>query len=299
MNKAPDQRHHTTRLELAYLYGGVVHYRPGENLPSRVLSDFELVLIIEGHVTYRADGRDHAAPPGSVILARPGSHEGYLWDTAAPTRHAYFHFDIESMPEDWPPVEKWPVIQPHPDAVVGALFRHVVQRICTHPEWPAASPGPDDCRLVESLISVFLRPQEAAGVELERNRSEPVNRVLNFMREVIDTNPHRPVRLSDLAAVAGTTEKHLCRLFHHALGHPPMATFRLLRLQLAVALLARSNLTVKEVADRCGFDNPLYFSRLFAKVYREPPTETRKRLLMRGTLPANPLPVDITPRLHW
>ena len=35
-------------LALKYVYGSVVHYRPGDKLATRVLSDFELVLMIEG-----------------------------------------------------------------------------------------------------------------------------------------------------------------------------------------------------------------------------------------------------------
>jgi hypothetical protein len=41
------------RLELKYIYGSVVHYRPGDKLAPRVLQDFELVLMIEGTANYR------------------------------------------------------------------------------------------------------------------------------------------------------------------------------------------------------------------------------------------------------
>ena len=67
-------------LILKYLYGGVVHYRPGESLMPRVLKDYELVLIIEGVATYRLEGREYLARPGSFILARPGFREAYQWD---------------------------------------------------------------------------------------------------------------------------------------------------------------------------------------------------------------------------
>ena len=83
---------------------------------------------------------------------------------------------------------------------------------------------------------------------------------------------------------ASVTGKHLCRLFRGSLGYPPLATFRLLKMQLAMALLGRSNLSVKEIAERCGFDNPLYFTRIFTLLYQAPPTAIRTRL-RRGQAP--------------
>lgn len=75
-------------LALKYVYGSVVHYRPGDKLAPRVLSDFELVLMIEGTTKYRLNGIDHKVPPGSMILARPGFCETYTWGTDVVTRHA-------------------------------------------------------------------------------------------------------------------------------------------------------------------------------------------------------------------
>jgi quercetin dioxygenase-like cupin family protein len=75
MNRLPPPPTANGRLELTYLYGGVVQYRAGETLGPRVLNDYELVLILEGQVAYRVDRHEYLAPPGSVILARPGFHE--------------------------------------------------------------------------------------------------------------------------------------------------------------------------------------------------------------------------------
>jgi AraC-like DNA-binding protein len=79
-----------------------------------------------------------------------------------------------------------------------------------------------------------------------------------------------------------------------------MKTFTLLKLQMARPLLVRTNLSISEIAVRCGFDNPLYFSRRFSALYGCPPSDFRARL--RGgqiiSMP-NPLPVDLMPRTNW
>ncbi len=57
------------RLLLGYLYGGSVRYQPGEVLGPRDLTDYELVLLTEGHAIYQADGARHETHP--VIWCSP------------------------------------------------------------------------------------------------------------------------------------------------------------------------------------------------------------------------------------
>lgn len=288
-------------LALKYVYGSVVHYRPGDKLAPRVLSDFELVLMIEGTAKYRFNGIDHKVPPGSMILARPGFRESYTWDTDIVTRHAYVHFDIASMPADWLPMEKWPVLFMDPDPVVAPMLRHLIGRIAAHGKknWPTLRAWPEESLLMECLLTLLLKPLSKKRIAVGDRLPEQVHASLNYMRAILDANPHFDLQLGDISKRAGVSEKHLCRLFRNSLGHAPMETFRLLKLQLAMALLDRSSLAIKEIADRCGFENPLYFTRCFTRVYGKSPTRVRQSLLRQQAPPQNPLPPDIAPRIYW
>lgn len=289
----------SARLELSYLHGGVALYRPGESLAPRILRDYEFVLLQEGRAMYRADGRDYPLAPGSAVLARPGFQEIYEWDKSGRTRHAYFHFGIESIPSGWPEPATWPISRRETSAVVQNLCGEILDLSHRRQSLSASPPGQMDAVLVEALILLFLNPSKTAPTEGGVERPEPVQRALKWMRQIIDENPGRAVELSDLAVAGGVTSKHLCRVFSDSIGHSPMETYRLLRLQLAVALLARSNLQVQDIARRCGFDDPLYFSRCFTKAFGLSPRATRERMLLGNPPPGNPLPADLMPRLRW
>lgn len=287
------------RLRLGHLYGGEVLYQPGESLPPRTLTDYELVYIIRGEVSYTYDNTTVSVSPGTLILGHPEGREQYRWDTSKPTRHAYFHFSIEQMPEHWPAPETWPHVRKNASPLIINLFKHVLQHIYEHTDWPAVAPKYRDCLLVETLLDTLFEKHDSEKISLEQERPEPVRRALKWMRQQIDEQPYEKISLDEIAKAAGCTAKHLCRLFSTTLGYPPAKTVTLMRLQLSLGLLTRTNLPITEIASRCGFDNALYYSRCFSKTFGRSPSQIRKEYLQGIPPPVNPLPVDVIPRTQW
>ena len=60
---------------------------------------------------------------------------------------------------------------------------------------------------------------------------------------------------------------YLTKLIKNEIGMTPHQYLTNLRLQTAADLLCSVNSSISEVAHLCGFNNPLYFSRLFKKKY--------------------------------
>ncbi len=286
-------------FRLTYVHGGAVSYRPGDTLGPRQLADYELVLIMDGHVTYSADGQSYNAPPEAIILARPGFHEFYRWDPKQRTQHAYVHFKIEVSPCHWPDPKEWPILVAEPEPVCAALLQHVVKLCAAHPAWPMERPTPEVCCLIKALIETLLAKGSGERSSLDAARPEPVQRAMQWMRQMIDDKPDQTPRLEEVAVAAGVSAKHLCRLFQEHLGCGPMAAYRRGRLHLALALLTRSNLTMKQIANRCGFASQFQFSRSFSQTFGLSPTAARRRVQQGKPAPKAPLPADLAPRIHW
>jgi AraC-like DNA-binding protein len=305
MSKVPFGGRTGAMLELRYLHGGTAVYMPGERFGPRLLRDYELVWIVSGRATYQCNGTDHDAPPGSLILARPGFHETYVWDPQHRTRHAYFHFGIAARPRDWPSPPSWPVVRAPgsiADDVARPLFRHIVEHFCRPTRPGYHRPPRAATRLVEALLALYLAPSAARPAPRARPLPEPVLRALVWVQHTLHHHTPRSLRalaLTDLAAAAAVSPKHLCRLFGHALGITPMQAVRGLRLEWSMALLLRSNLSVKQVAARCGFASPYHFSRSFARVYGCPPSEVRRLALQGAAPPPSPWAIDLPPAEPW
>jgi len=83
--------------------------------------------------------------------------------------------------------------------------------------------------------------------------------------------------LDEVAAHVGVSSTYLSALFTRALGRSFTDFLAACRLEEAERLLGDPALSVKEIAQRVGLDNPFYFSRLFRKHTGMSPRQFRQR----------------------
>ena len=95
-------------------------------------------------------------------------------------------------------------------------------------------------------------------------------------KSLLEENFTRLTRAKDAARELGITSETLCRLFRHFSGTTPYQFLLRLRLNLAVDLLLGTDLLVKEVAARAGFEDPFHFSRVFRRVQGIPPADFQR-----------------------
>lgn len=85
-----------------------------------------------------------------------------------------------------------------------------------------------------------------------------------------------PLPIPVLAAQAGLHPRDLERRFRRALGTTPHSYYRHLRLAQARGLLTETNLSVSEVATRCGFASPVALTRALRLHFGQTPRLLRK-----------------------
>lgn len=92
---------------------------------------------------------------------------------------------------------------------------------------------------------------------------------------------------SELASRAYLSRYHFDRLVRAALGEPPGAFRRRLLLERAAHRLGQDADSVIEIALEAGYASPDAFTRVFARAYRETPTDYRRRRRLDYRLPAD------------
>ena len=103
--------------------------------------------------------------------------------------------------------------------------------------------------------------------------------------EFINAHLAEPFSGDSLARAAGLSASHLRHLFHARTGDSPRNFQEQQRLRRARDLLVMSRLTVSEISQELGFENPFYFTLRFKKHTGENPTAFRKRMLGRDFSP--------------
>ena len=73
------------------------------------------------------------------------------------------------------------------------------------------------------------------------------------------------------------SESHFQHIFKEQLGISPYAYCLRLRLENARRLLEDTNLKVCEIAQKCGYENALYFTQTFKKETGLTPSAYRKK----------------------
>lgn len=96
---------------------------------------------------------------------------------------------------------------------------------------------------------------------------------------VIKQSLHKKIALTDIGAISGLSYVQFIRRFKQATGLTPSNYIAQLRMQKAKALLSNTELSIKEIATACGFEDEYYFSSFFKKQLGISPTFFRRSTL--------------------
>lgn len=121
--------------------------------------------------------------------------------------------------------------------------------------------------------ALFFHDNAAPKAERHVKTADPlVPRALELMRDNIE----RPLMLSRLALLLSCQAKTLERRFWQRLGAPPGRVYRHIRLSAARKLIEDSQLSVAEIAVRCGYESPAALTRALKSHYGASPRVLRR-----------------------
>lgn len=89
-------------------------------------------------------------------------------------------------------------------------------------------------------------------------------------------NLEEPLPIAEIARRAGRTQKALEARMHSDLGATPQQVYLRLRLNLARKLVTETDLSVAEIALRCGYVTPAAMTRAFKGEFAITPRELRR-----------------------
>lgn len=123
------------------------------------------------------------------------------------------------------------------------------------------------------IISYFLENLSPEDIVV-KNESD-ISRILTVI-EFIDENISKDITIDDLASLVHLQPNYFINYFKNFMNTSPMHYVKSLRINKAVNLLKLTDYKIKEISIECGFNNELYFSKTFKKLFGITPSDYRK-----------------------
>lgn len=226
--------------------------------------------VISGRGSYTAGGVTHEVGAGDTFIVYPSVIVTYRADDADPWEYCWVGFngaEAKLLMAQTPFTREKPVVRfEDPGRHRERHHRHL-PRLRTTPASELRAIG-----LLYLLPRAAHRaagaPAPAAGLSLEY-----VESAIRFIAH----NYSGSIDVSDIAASVGISRSHLYRVFMRHIGTSPNEYLTKFRISQAVELIERSSLPVSAVAASVGYDDSLYFSRVFKKITGVSPSSYIKK----------------------
>jgi AraC-like DNA-binding protein len=160
------------------------------------------------------------------------------------------------------------------------------------PLWPITNP-PRLLPLIEELITMLRGGQLWSNADradrladlllFESQQQRPATPLTPAQERVralfleLEANPAQPTDLPAWIARCGLSESSFRRAWATFSRRSPADHHQHLRLRQACRLLIETSLTIAEISEAVGYEDPLYFSRLFARKLGVPPSAYRRQ----------------------
>jgi AraC-like DNA-binding protein len=126
-------------------------------------------------------------------------------------------------------------------------------------------------QLLQHMLGILSLQISFSG---DKMSNEYVEQSIQYMRQHIGAN----LKLSQLSDQANLSKSHYLALFKRVTGTSPLHYFMKLKIQQACTYLDLTEWSIKEISAKLGFQDSLYFSRVFRKVMGQSPSDYRKKI---------------------
>ena len=130
--------------------------------------------------------------------------------------------------------------------------------------------------LQTQLYHFFSCLSQDLSVESNKLHGGQQNYYIRMAEEFVQKHYAQNIHVQDIADYVGICRSHLTALFQNNLQMSPSEYVTHFRLTRAHEQLAVSNFPIGKIAEICGYQDPLVFSRAFKKMTGMTPTQYRR-----------------------
>lgn len=237
------------------------------------LGQSSIVYIHKGSGLLRtADGAEFRLEPGTCLSFKGAVSFDWSNDNDMPLRLTLLQYRTIGIVGDRSGLNaRWEEPQPYPEAdrlppALAAQAGRLLEN---------GKPGRDNdprMHVLMAELSLLLREAESLSASPSEDQGM-LRKTMEYMR----AHYMKPLQMAALAKMAGLTPSSFSRGFKQLAGKTPGAFLTQLRIERAKSLMREPDMNFKQISGIVGFQDELYFSRVFKKQEGVSPTIYMKR----------------------
>ncbi len=235
--------------------------------------DFQILYIASGKVHFYFDNSemDTVVSAGNMVLYRPKEPQRYVYFGADQTEVFWVHFtggNVKNILRGYGIQDNMRIINTGTSPEYTRLFKQMIQEL-------------QRCQTDYKDLLVLLLQQLFISIHRQitkehKLKNEYLDSEMEIAMQYFNDHYNAEINIEEYAASRGMSVSWFIRNFKLYTNTTPMQYIVSLRIANAQMLLETTNYNVTEIGNIVGYDNPLYFSRIFRKQKGISPSEYRK-----------------------
>ena len=258
---------HNHVFPLVFQNIGYARWLAGEMFSRTRSNHFVIEFVCAGNVVLVQEGKKSLIQKGEVYLLRKNVSHYYTTGPAGFVLKRFVQMGGTGIDYYLRLLGLWnrDYIRLQHSHPLKHLLRRATALIAHHPSH-------SDRQLAVQLSCLAYQTLLELGNAVQISPPPVIEQALTFMHE----NLHRSLSRQELCEYLGLSSPYFTRIFSQYMHCSPIAYFLQQKFNWSAQLLETTSFSIKEIAYKVGFDDPLYFSSQFKKHFGVSPRQYRE-----------------------
>ena len=255
---------------------GTYHLFTKPKLPThrpRGRLDDQILYIASGKAHFFFNGVEKIVNAGNMVIYRPKEEQRYFYYSTDHTEVYWLHFtgsNVKNIIRKYGISDDIHVLHTGTSLEYKRIFLQIIQELKLCRE--------DYEELLVTYLQQLLILIHRAINSKPRNKNHALMQEMDAAVRYFHENYNKPISIEAYAAENHMSVSWFIRSLKEYTDATPAQYLLSIRISNAQTLLETTSYNITEIAEIVGYDNPLYFSRIFKKQNGMSPSDFRKHL---------------------
>lgn len=227
-------------------------------------------IVLKGKGIYIVDNKKYELKEGQGFIIEPNVVTFYQADAKEPWSYCWIAFDgegAEKYLQELGLIQQKPIFRTKKIKELFKLIKEILKSQKNNLANELKIQG-----LFYQFFSIIVEENSVEDIEKNEQLNPYVNKALDYIKK----NYWDDINVNSIIEHIGLNRSYFSNLFCKSMGITLQEYLSVFRLSRANELLDMTDESIEEIANNCGYNDPLVFSKAYKRKYGVTPTQHRK-----------------------